>query len=70
MSLFDKIKKPLKVGVIYGLVFASGFYIYDAFNDKPFDLNKFIYNFIIFTILIVAKEVYTNRKKDNTNGNK
>ncbi|WP_034058569.1 hypothetical protein [Lacinutrix jangbogonensis] len=71
MPLLEKIKNSLKLGVIYGLIFAGGFYIYDAFNDKPFDLNKFVFNFIIFTILMVVKEIYLiNKREKNNNGTK
>lgn len=68
MALSKKTKSKIIYSIIAGLIFAGAMHLLDVYNDKAFNLNAFIYNFLIFSVLLGVKEVYLyNKRKKNNN---
>ena len=59
------LKSMIKNGIISGLIFSIGNAFYDFFTNEPFDILKFILNFLIFGITFGAIFRFKYTKEDN-----
>ncbi|OBX21452.1 MULTISPECIES: hypothetical protein [Bizionia] len=58
------IKKGLISGGIQGFVFALAMAAFDYLGNEPFDLNKFLFYFFFFGLIMGLTTVFSNSKKN------
>ena len=59
------IRTRVKVGLLSGVIFASGMAVFDYIDKQPFDIMEFLFYFIVYGLIfaLIFPYKYTKDKK-------